>query len=256
MVIWRRAHAYASTTSTGSSVTSPSTIRNERNSVVVRLAGRHQDVVRVRLGGVGDVGARRVGLGGGVRVVDDDRLLVVGVHLLVQLQQVGRVELVERRRARRVEHRDEAQRTVAALPGRRPRRTPRPGGRGGRARRSRRGSPGRSAACRRVYGAAGQSARSAEHGCDEHVLQRGEPDVAGPQLHVRVARDRSSSSSSSLMPSRVPSASRRSLSTRIQRSASVPGSVDVRSHQRPRVAQLGQALVGRGCDAPAAGRPR
>ena len=95
-------------TSTGSSVTAPSTMRNERNSVSSSVAGGDQHVVRVRLGGVGDVGARRVGLGGGVRVVDDHRLLVVGVHLACTAQQVGGVELVERGRAGGVEHRDEA----------------------------------------------------------------------------------------------------------------------------------------------------
>src|SRR2546422_9028938 len=44
---------------------------------LVLVPGRHQHVVRPRLAGVGDVGPRRVGLGGGVRVVDDDRFLVV-----------------------------------------------------------------------------------------------------------------------------------------------------------------------------------
>src|SRR5579875_3085389 len=46
--------------------------------------GRNEDVVGVRLLRQADVGARRVRLGGRMRVVDDDRLLVVGVHLLVQ----------------------------------------------------------------------------------------------------------------------------------------------------------------------------
>ena len=41
---------------------------------------------------------RRVGLGRGVRVVDDDRLLVGGVHLAVQPQLLRRIEAVERRR--------------------------------------------------------------------------------------------------------------------------------------------------------------
>src|ERR1700761_5448902 len=40
------------------------------------LAGGHQHVVRLRLIRVGDVGPRRVGLGGGVRVVDHHRFLV------------------------------------------------------------------------------------------------------------------------------------------------------------------------------------
>ena len=48
-------------------------------------------------------------------MVDDHRLLVPVVHLAVELQQVAGVELVERRRPRRVEHRDEALGPVAAL---------------------------------------------------------------------------------------------------------------------------------------------
>ncbi len=79
------------------------------------LAGGDQHVVRLGLGGVADVGARGVGLGGGVRVVDDHGHLVPVVHVAVQLQQVGAVELVERRRAGRVEHRDEALGPVTAL---------------------------------------------------------------------------------------------------------------------------------------------
>ena len=42
-----------------------------------------------------------------MRVVDDHRLLVAGVHLAVEPQQVHRVELVERRRPGGVHHRDE-----------------------------------------------------------------------------------------------------------------------------------------------------
>src|SRR3954470_16516651 len=61
------------------------------------VPGGHQHVVGVRLGGQADVGARGMGLGGGVRVVDDHRLLAAVVHLSVELQQVGRVELVEGR---------------------------------------------------------------------------------------------------------------------------------------------------------------
>ena len=109
--------SYASTTVTSSSVTSPSTIRNERNwkgPSAVSVRGGHQDVVRAGLVGVGDVGARGVGLGRGVRVVDDHRLLVAVVHVAVELQQVGGVELVERGRAGRVQHRDEPLGAAAA----------------------------------------------------------------------------------------------------------------------------------------------
>jgi hypothetical protein len=48
-------------------------------------------------------------------VVDHHRLLAAVVHVPVEAQQVGRVELVERRRPRGVEHRDEPLGTVAAL---------------------------------------------------------------------------------------------------------------------------------------------
>ena len=41
--------------------------------VLVGVAGGDKDVVRVGLGRIRDVGAARVGLGRGVRVVDDDR---------------------------------------------------------------------------------------------------------------------------------------------------------------------------------------
>ena len=80
------------TTLTGSSVTAPSTMRNERNwkARPRRVRGGHQDVVGARLVGVGDVGAGRVRLGRGVRVVDDHRLLVAVVHLAVELEQVAR----------------------------------------------------------------------------------------------------------------------------------------------------------------------
>ena len=98
------------TTSTGSSVTTPSTMRYERNwkARPVRVRGGHQDVVRAGLVRVRDVGAGGVRLGRGVRVVDDHRLLVAVVHLAVELEQVAGVELVERGRAGRVQHRDEA----------------------------------------------------------------------------------------------------------------------------------------------------
>ena len=72
-----------------------------------RVAGGDQHVVRARLAGVGDVGPGRVGLGGGVRVVDDDRLLVAVVHLPPHLELLHRVEPVEGRRALGVHHRDE-----------------------------------------------------------------------------------------------------------------------------------------------------
>src|SRR5260370_29854569 len=43
---------------------------------LARIAGGHQHVVRVRLHRIGDIGPRRVRLGRGVRVVDDDRHLL------------------------------------------------------------------------------------------------------------------------------------------------------------------------------------
>src|SRR4051794_5510974 len=49
-----------------------------------------------------------------MRVVDDDDLLVALVDVAVEPEQVLAVELEERRRAGRVEHRDEALRSVAA----------------------------------------------------------------------------------------------------------------------------------------------
>ena len=89
-------------------------MRKLRNSVCVRLAGRDQDVVRPGLAGQADIGARRAGLSGGVRVVDDDRLLVAVVHLLPDPELLHRVEPVEGRRPLGVEHRHEALRAVAA----------------------------------------------------------------------------------------------------------------------------------------------
>ena len=51
-----------------------------------------------------------------MRVVDDDRFLVPFVHLPPDPELLGGVELVERRRARGVGHRDEPLRAVAARP--------------------------------------------------------------------------------------------------------------------------------------------
>src|SRR5262249_1335906 len=53
--------------------------------------------------------------GRGVRVVDDDGFLVVVEHLEVDLALLLRVELEERHRARRIEHRDVPGRRVGAL---------------------------------------------------------------------------------------------------------------------------------------------
>ena len=64
------------TISTGSSVDHPVDDPVRAELVGVRLPGGHQHVVRLRLAGVGDVGPARVRLGRGVRVVDDDHLLV------------------------------------------------------------------------------------------------------------------------------------------------------------------------------------
>src|SRR5689334_3107452 len=75
-----------------------------------------QHVVRLRLAGVGDVGAGRVRLGGGVRVVDDDGFLVVIVHLAPDPELLGRVEAVEGRGPFGVHHGDEPLGAVA--PGR------------------------------------------------------------------------------------------------------------------------------------------
>src|SRR5690606_37225894 len=74
---------------------------------VVRVGGGDKDVVRLGPGGQGDVGAGRVGLGRGVGVVDHHGLLVPVPHLVPDLDLLGRVELVERGRARGVAHRDE-----------------------------------------------------------------------------------------------------------------------------------------------------
>jgi hypothetical protein len=74
-----------------------------------------EHVVGVGLARQADVGAARVGLGGGVGVVDDHRLLVAGVHVLVEREQLAGVELVEGGAARGVDHRDEALGAVAAL---------------------------------------------------------------------------------------------------------------------------------------------
>ena len=87
----------------------------ERAELPIVRSGGDQHVVRLRLGGVGDVGARRVRLGGGVRVVDHHGHLVAGVHVPVEPQQVAGVELVEGRRAGGVQHRDEALRAVGAV---------------------------------------------------------------------------------------------------------------------------------------------
>src|SRR3954447_5672057 len=69
-----------------------------RSLTIPVLAGADQHVVCARLARPADVGAAGVGLGGGVRVVDHHRLLLVGPHLLVETQQLTGVELVERRR--------------------------------------------------------------------------------------------------------------------------------------------------------------
>src|SRR5215468_7499772 len=61
----------------------------------VLIPGRYQDVMRLRLAGVRDVRARRVRLGGGVRVVDHHRFLVTIVHLAPHLELFERVEAVE-----------------------------------------------------------------------------------------------------------------------------------------------------------------
>ena len=71
--------------------------------------------MRAGLAREADVGAARVGLGRGVRVVDHHRFLVVGVHLLVELEQLRGVELVERGAAGGVGHLDEPDGLVAAL---------------------------------------------------------------------------------------------------------------------------------------------
>src|SRR5208282_6390493 len=80
-------------------------VRAELGRVLVPR--RHQHVVRLRLAGVGDVGPRRVRLGGGVRVVDDDRFLVRLVHLPPHPELLGGVEAVESRGSFGVHHGDE-----------------------------------------------------------------------------------------------------------------------------------------------------
>src|SRR6476620_7274598 len=64
----------------------------------LRFTGGNQDVVRLWFAGIGDVRAARVGLGPGVRVVDDDHFLIGRVQLLVKPQLFERIETVERRR--------------------------------------------------------------------------------------------------------------------------------------------------------------
>ena len=86
-----------------------------RPLTIPTLACAHHHVVGVGLHGQTDVGARGVGLGRGVGVVDHDRLLAAVVHLTVEPEQVHGVELVERRRARRVDHRHESLRPVGPL---------------------------------------------------------------------------------------------------------------------------------------------
>src|SRR5262249_25882274 len=64
--------------------------------VLVGIAGGHQHVVRVGFRRVGDVGAARVGLGRGVRVIDDHGNLVGFVHRAPYLELLAGVEPVER----------------------------------------------------------------------------------------------------------------------------------------------------------------
>src|SRR5689334_16574420 len=92
----------------------PDPVRAELGVVVV--PSRDQDVVGLRLAGVGDVGPAWVRLGGRVRVVDDDRFLVVVVHLAPDPELLGGVEAVEGGGTFGVVHGDEALRAVA--PGR------------------------------------------------------------------------------------------------------------------------------------------
>ena len=56
--------------------------------------------------GQADVGATGVGLGGGVGVVDHDRLFVVVPHLFVEVEQFTGVELIKRWAASRIDHFD------------------------------------------------------------------------------------------------------------------------------------------------------
>ena len=69
----------------------------------------------VGLRGERDVGPARVGLGGGVRVVDDDGHLVGVVHRPPHLELLAGVEPVERRRPLGVDHLDEPLGAVGAL---------------------------------------------------------------------------------------------------------------------------------------------
>src|SRR5215472_1423897 len=78
------------------------------------IPGGYQDVMRLRLAGVRDVRARRVRLGGGVRVVDHHRFLVAIVHLAPHLELFERVEAVEGGGTFGVFHRYEPLRAVAA----------------------------------------------------------------------------------------------------------------------------------------------
>src|SRR5215471_6902653 len=78
------------------------------------IPGRYQDVIRLRLAGIRNVRARRIRLGGGVRVVDHHRFLVAIVHLAPHPELLERVEAVEGGGTFGVLHRDEPLRAVAA----------------------------------------------------------------------------------------------------------------------------------------------
>src|ERR1700712_4726535 len=63
--------------------------------VAVGIAGGDQHIMSIRLRGVGDIGTRRVGFGGGMRVIDHHWFLVGGIHPAPHPQLLGRVESVE-----------------------------------------------------------------------------------------------------------------------------------------------------------------
>ena len=112
--------------------------------VLLGIAGADEHVVRERLLRQRDVGARRVRLGGGVRVVDDDGDLVVARPSpcrpsAAPWSRSGRRSAT----ARRSPSARSARAGRSRRPGPRGCRRPRPGGPGGRARPSaRRGRPG------------------------------------------------------------------------------------------------------------------
>src|SRR5690554_2312271 len=71
------------------------------------VTGRHKHIVCTWFRSEIDIGARWIRFGGGMRVVDDDRVFVVVIHFTVEPQKIARIEFVKRGRHSSVQHRDE-----------------------------------------------------------------------------------------------------------------------------------------------------